>query len=163
MLRFIGICILFSILYNQVRVNGAPHAQTTTAAPAPATQLVSNQGTYDTRFDSIDLDEVLSQERLLRNYIKCLESTGPCTPDSKMLKEILPDAISTDCAKCSPKQKSGSAKVTHFLIDNRPEDWVRLEQIYDPQGNYRLAYLAEKMKDGTNKPNGDGTEMETKS
>ncbi|XP_067641331.1 putative odorant-binding protein A10 isoform X1 [Eurosta solidaginis] len=157
MLRSIVTFLLLSILFELAVA--VPHPSTTPAT-APS---VSSQGTYDTRFDNIDLDEVLSQERLLRNYIKCLENTGPCTPDSKMLKEILPDAISTDCAKCSTKQKSGSAKVTHFLIDNRPEDWVRLEQIYDPQGNYRLAYLAEKQQANGNKnKNDDGTEMKAK-
>ncbi|XP_014087038.2 putative odorant-binding protein A10 isoform X2 [Bactrocera oleae] len=146
MLRFIAASVLICTVYHVATTTAAPHPPTT-AAP-----LVANQAAYDTKFDNIDLDEVLSQERLLRNYIKCLENTGPCTPDSKMLKEILPDAISTDCAKCSEKQRLGSARVTHFLIDNRPEDWARLEQIYDPQGNYRLAYLAEKDKsDGMEK------------
>ncbi|XP_017483166.1 PREDICTED: putative odorant-binding protein A10 isoform X1 [Rhagoletis zephyria] len=154
-MRFLVAFVLIYIAYYVAGIGAAPHPPATTSAP-----LVANQATYDTRFDNIDLDEVLSQERLLRNYIKCLENTGPCTSDSKMLKEILPDAISTDCVKCSPKQKSGSAKVTHFLIDNRPEDWARLEQIYDPQGSYRLAYLAEKAKNGDDKQN--TTEAETK-
>uniref|UniRef100_A0A034WNV4 Putative odorant-binding protein A10 n=1 Tax=Bactrocera dorsalis TaxID=27457 RepID=A0A034WNV4_BACDO len=148
MLRFVAASVLICAIYHVTITSAAPHPPTT-AAP-----LVANQAAYDTKFDNIDLDEVLNQERLLRNYIKCLENTGPCTPDSKMLKEILPDAISTDCAKCSEKQRLGSAKVTHFLIDNRPEDWARLEQIYDPQGNYRLNYLAAKDK-------GDGMEKTT--
>ncbi|XP_061390536.1 putative odorant-binding protein A10 [Musca vetustissima] len=113
-----------------------PHPPATTAAPI--------KGTYDSRFDNIDVDEILQQERLLKNYVKCLEGTGPCTPDGKALKETLPDAIATNCVKCTPKQKEGSDKVTHFLIDNRREDWERLEKIYDPEGTYRKAYLAEK-------------------
>lgn len=60
------------------------------------------------------------------------------------ISETLPDAITTDCAKCTPKQKEGSDKVTRFLIDNRPEDWERLEKIYDPEATYRKAYLAGK-------------------
>ncbi|XP_004529710.1 putative odorant-binding protein A10 isoform X1 [Ceratitis capitata] len=154
MFRLIVALALILSIYHAPSVHGAPHPPTT-AAP-----LVANQGSYDTKFDNIDLDEVLSQERLLRNYIKCLENLGPCTPDSKMLKEILPDAVSTDCAKCSEKQKLGSAKVTHFLIDNRPEDWARLEQIYDPSGNYRLAYLAEKDKGNSQSDTGEQTPSE---
>ncbi|XP_067641332.1 putative odorant-binding protein A10 isoform X2 [Eurosta solidaginis] len=82
MLRSIVTFLLLSILFELAVA--VPHPSTTPAT-APS---VSSQGTYDTRFDNIDLDEVLSQERLLRNYIKCLENTGPCTPDSKMLKGI---------------------------------------------------------------------------
>lgn len=29
-------------------------------------------------------------------------------------------------------------------IENRPEDWVKLEETYDEGGKYRLAYLQAK-------------------
>ncbi|XP_005187784.3 putative odorant-binding protein A10 isoform X1 [Musca domestica] len=128
--------LLVSVLSFLSFCSAVPHPPATTAAPM--------KGTYDSRFDNIDVDEILQQERLLMNYVKCLEGTGPCTPDGKALKETLPDAIATNCEKCTQKQKEGSDKVTHFLIDNRPEDWQRLEKIYDPEGTYRKAYLAEK-------------------
>ncbi|XP_037818921.1 putative odorant-binding protein A10 isoform X1 [Lucilia sericata] len=117
-------------------IQAVPHPPATTAAPL--------KQTYDNKFDNIDIDEILGQERLLNNYIKCLEGLGPCTPDAKMLKETLPDAIMTNCAKCTERQKYGSDKVTHHLIDNRPADWNRLEKIYDPEGSYRKAYLMQK-------------------
>uniref|UniRef100_A0A1A9UT24 Uncharacterized protein n=1 Tax=Glossina austeni TaxID=7395 RepID=A0A1A9UT24_GLOAU len=143
MLRFFGICIVTAIIAWE-SVRSLPHPPATTAAPF--------KQSYDNKFDNVDLDEILGQERLLKNYVKCLEGTGPCTPDGKMLKgtyvmqilETIPDAMATDCAKCTPKQKYGSEKVTHFLIDNRPEDWERLEKIYDPAGTYRTAYLMGK-------------------
>jgi hypothetical protein len=56
---------------------------------------------------------------------------------------ILPDALETDCSKCSDNQKSGSTKVIHFLIDNKKEDWENLEVKYDPSGSYRIKYEAE--------------------
>ncbi|BFG01140.1 putative odorant-binding protein A10 [Drosophila madeirensis] len=120
------------------QINGLPHPPQATSAPL----LVD--GVYDEKFDNVDLDEILAQERLLNNYIKCLESTGPCTPDAKMLREILPDAILTDCTKCTEKQKFGAEKVTRHLIDNRPNDWERLEKIYDPEGTYRIKYQNSK-------------------
>lgn len=60
------------------------HPPATTAMPAAL--MDTNAGAYDSKFDNVDIDEILSQERLLNNYIKCLESQGPCTPDAKMLK-----------------------------------------------------------------------------
>jgi hypothetical protein len=57
--------------------------------------------------------------------------------------ETLPDALETDCSKCSEKQKSGSTKIIHFLIDNKKEDWEKLEAKYDPSGAYRIKYEAE--------------------
>lgn len=35
----------------------------------------------------------------------------------------------------------------HFIIDHRPEDWVRLEQKYDTSGKYRMDYLNTKEDD----------------
>ncbi|KAL5285762.1 hypothetical protein ACFFRR_007444, partial [Megaselia abdita] len=96
---------------------------------------------YDTKFDNIDIEDLLKNDRLLKNYVKCLEYEGPCTPDGKMLREILPDALLTNCEKCSEKQKYGSAKVIHYLIDERKDYWAELERIYDPDGSYRSAYL----------------------
>ncbi|KAH8411397.1 hypothetical protein KR215_003707, partial [Drosophila sulfurigaster] len=120
-------------------------------APAPmsAALMDATGEAYDSKFDNVDLDEILNQERLLNNYIKCLENAGPCTADAKMLKDILPDAMMTDCVKCTEKQKYGADKVTKHLIDNRLEDWMRLEKIYDPQGSYRIKYEASKL---SNKP-----------
>ncbi|XP_017080517.1 putative odorant-binding protein A10 [Drosophila eugracilis] len=126
-----------------IRVEGLPHPPATSAAPMMERMV---EKAYDDKFDNVDLDEILNQERLLINYIKCLEGTGPCTPDAQMLKEILPDAIQTDCTKCTEKQRYGAEKVTRHLIDNRPTDWERLEKIYDPEGLYRIKYQEMKAK-----------------
>lgn len=71
--------------------------------------------TYDIKYDSIDIDEILKSERLLTNYINCLMEEGPCTEDGRELKETLPDAILTNCSKCSEKQKLGSDKIMHYM------------------------------------------------
>jgi Insect pheromone-binding family, A10/OS-D len=70
---------------------------------------------YDIKYDNIDIDELLKSDRLLTNYINCLMEEGSCTEDGKELKETLPDAIETDCSKCSEKQKIGSEKVMHYM------------------------------------------------
>lgn len=41
---------------------------------------------YETKYDNIDLDELLSNDRLRKGYIKCLANEGPCTPDGQELK-----------------------------------------------------------------------------
>lgn len=122
---------------------------------------------YDTKYDNIDLDEVLTNERLLKNYVNCLMGEGPCSPDGQELKskknprrlraklcfyisdficmpDTLPDAIQSDCSMCSEKQKLGAEKVTHYLIDNKPDDWARLANLYDKDGEYKAKYLSTK-------------------
>ena len=51
-----------------------------------AIALVFAEEKYDSSNDNIDLSEVLSNERLLTSYSKCLINKGPCTPEVKKLK-----------------------------------------------------------------------------
>lgn len=41
---------------------------------------------YESKYDNIDLDKVLANDRLRTNYVKCLLNEGPCTPDAVELK-----------------------------------------------------------------------------
>lgn len=64
------------------------------------------------------------------------------------LAEVLPDALKTECSKCSEKQREGSKKIIRHLIDNKPEWWKDLEAKYDPQGSYRKNYKGIAAKEG---------------
>lgn len=35
--------------------------------------------------------------------------------------------------------------MTHYLIDNQPEEWDQLAAIYDKSGEYKQAYIESKM------------------
>ncbi|KAF7283888.1 ejaculatory bulb-specific protein 3-like [Rhynchophorus ferrugineus] len=103
--------------------------------------------TYTTKYDNIDLDQILKSDRLLRNYLNCLLEKGKCTPDGSELKRVLPDALETECSKCNEKQKDGARKVIHFLIDNKRPWWNELAVKYDPDGTYLKKYEAEAKKE----------------
>nr|QUP79552.1 chemosensory protein 6 [Monochamus saltuarius] len=109
-----------------------------------ATSTVTERTKYTTKYDNIDLDEIIHNERLLKNYVDCLLEKGRCTPDGLELKKNMPDAIETDCSKCSEKQKEGSEIIIRYLIDNKPEYWNPLQDKYDPTGSYKKRYLDAK-------------------
>lgn len=67
------------------------------------TALANDQ--YTTKYDGVNLDEILKSDRLLNNYYKCLMETGKCTPDGNELKRRLPDALKTDCKGCKFNDK----------------------------------------------------------
>lgn len=46
----------------------------------------SDDGKYTTKYDNIDLDEILKSDRLLKNYFECVMDRGNCTPDGAELK-----------------------------------------------------------------------------
>nr|CAI5821714.1 unnamed protein product [Callosobruchus analis] len=80
--------------------------------------------------------------------MNCLMDRGRCTKDAAELKQILPDALATDCAKCNEKQKKGAKKVAEFLIKNKPNAWKELVEKYDSDGKYRSAHSDELKKFG---------------
>ncbi|CAL7948557.1 unnamed protein product [Xylocopa violacea] len=103
---------------------------------------------YTGKFDNVNVDEILKNERLLLNYYKCLMDEGKCTADGAELRKVMPDALETDCAKCSEKQKEMAKKVIKFMVNNKPDLWTKLADKYDPEKKYRTKYEEEAKKNG---------------
>ncbi|XP_063908509.1 ejaculatory bulb-specific protein 3-like [Zophobas morio] len=100
----------------------------------------SPQQKYTTRYDNIDVERILHSKRLLLNYINCLLDKGSCSPEGRDLKKLLPDALATDCSKCSEVQKKQAGKVLTFVLLNYRKEWDQLIAKYDPDGIYRKKY-----------------------
>lgn len=49
-------------------------------------QNSKKQQQYTSRFDNVDVDKILANDRILNNYIKCLLEKGPCTQEGRELK-----------------------------------------------------------------------------
>uniref|UniRef100_UPI003BB98AA3 chemosensory protein 14 precursor n=1 Tax=Tribolium castaneum TaxID=7070 RepID=UPI003BB98AA3 len=97
---------------------------------------------------NIDLDEILKNDRLTRNYIDCVLGKGKCTPEGEELKRDIPEALQNECAKCNEKHKEGVRKVLHHLIKNKPNWWQELEAKFDPKGEYKQKYNKLLEKEG---------------
>lgn len=41
---------------------------------------------YTNKYDNVNVDRILSNQRILNNYIKCLMEEGPCTSEGKELR-----------------------------------------------------------------------------
>jgi len=41
---------------------------------------------YTTKYDNVNLDEILASDRLVDNYFNCIMDRGRCTPDGAELK-----------------------------------------------------------------------------
>ncbi|XP_054277285.1 ejaculatory bulb-specific protein 3-like [Macrosteles quadrilineatus] len=101
---------------------------------------IAKGDSYTTRFDGIDVEAVLRNERILRRYVDCALDRGPCTAEGKELKKRLPDALKSDCAKCSEVQRKQARRVMEFLARNKKPYWTQLVSKYDPSGEYRNKY-----------------------
>nr|ALJ93810.1 chemosensory protein CSP1 [Athetis dissimilis] len=95
---------------------------------------------YTDKYDNLNIDEILTNKRLLDAYVSCVLERGKCTPEGKELKEHLQDAIETGCKKCTEAQEKGAQKVIDYLIKNELGYWRELTDKYDPTGTWRKTY-----------------------
>ncbi|RZC40608.1 OS-D domain containing protein [Asbolus verrucosus] len=90
--------------------------------------------------ENIDVDQIIQNDRLMKNYVDCLLEKGKCTPEGEQLKKAIPEALQNECGKCNDKHKEGIRKVLRHLIKNKSEWWKELEAKYDPEGEYAKKY-----------------------
>ncbi|CAK1584262.1 unnamed protein product [Parnassius mnemosyne] len=105
--------------------------------------VVARADTYTDRYDSMNVDDVISNKRLLVAYIKCVMDNGRCTPEGKELKTHITDALQSGCAKCTQKQRHAIKKVIKHLIHNEKDYWSQLVDKYDPHRTYSRMYEKE--------------------
>ncbi|XP_055644816.1 uncharacterized protein LOC129780515 isoform X2 [Toxorhynchites rutilus septentrionalis] len=95
---------------------------------------------YSSRYDNLDIDTILSSNRLVNNYVDCLLSRKPCPPEGKDLKRILPEALRTKCGRCSATQKENALKIITTLYNNYPAQYQALRERWDPSGEYHRRF-----------------------
>nr|XP_012231377.1 PREDICTED: ejaculatory bulb-specific protein 3-like [Linepithema humile] len=97
---------------------------------------------YTNRYDNIDVDQILNNDRLLKRYTDCLleKANARCPPEAIELKKVLNEALETECAKCSEHQRQIVRKVIRFLVENKRDLWNELKAKYDPEGKYVNKY-----------------------
>ncbi|KAK4885675.1 hypothetical protein RN001_001946 [Aquatica leii] len=89
--------------------------------------ILGKEDKYTTKYDNFDVDTVINSPRLLKNYVNCVIEKGSCTPEGEELKRNIPDALQTDCSKCSEKQKQLTEKVLQYLMENELDYWKLLQ------------------------------------
>jgi hypothetical protein len=55
----------------------------------------------------------------------------------------IPEALLTDCTKCSEVQKRHAGKIMSFVQLYHPDMWEALLKKYDPEGIFRKKYIAD--------------------
>jgi hypothetical protein len=56
------------------------------ASSLAGTTRIRRDEKYTTRYDNINVDEILESDRLRDNYISCVLETGKCTPEGTELR-----------------------------------------------------------------------------
>ncbi|XKL59039.1 hypothetical protein PGB90_000055 [Kerria lacca] len=90
-----------------------------------AATLPAPPSTYMTRYDYLDIDKILTNERILRRLMDCIMNRGPCTREGKELKperaqreltlKKLHKSLTPASYKCIPVLHKQRIKLVHFL------------------------------------------------
>ncbi|GLV39838.1 Pherokine 3 [Carabus blaptoides fortunei] len=104
------------------------------ATPATPSDSIPNSPASGTAVFDDDLTVVNSKVYLSLSNIR------PCTKEGRQLKQELPDAIETRCAKCSEAQKKIIRKACKHIIERKPDEWKLLVNKYDPTGEHQEAF-----------------------
>ncbi|KAK9892193.1 hypothetical protein WA026_018998 [Henosepilachna vigintioctopunctata] len=103
---------------------------------------------HNNKHERLNIDIIMRDEVLLRNFIDCLVDKRSCRPDELELKNILPDALHRDCITCTIAQKNWSKKIIRHLLKHKRVWWNELEARYDPKRTYITKYSFELIKEG---------------
>uniref|UniRef100_A0A310S3G9 Chemosensory protein 12 n=1 Tax=Chrysomela lapponica TaxID=153811 RepID=A0A310S3G9_CHRLA len=96
---------------------------------------------YQSKYDNIDVDSILTNRRVLKSYLRCILDEGPCPPPAREFRTHIPDAISNNCARCTDAQVNIIRKTSRFIMRNNPDDWERISKKFDPQRKYRANFI----------------------
>ncbi|KAK7873844.1 hypothetical protein R5R35_005709 [Gryllus longicercus] len=109
---------------------------------AVAARAALAQDTYSSRFDDTDLDAILADEGRVDQYVRCFlaEKDDDCDEVGRRVKAVLAEALTTDCAKCTERQKVGLPKTVRFLARERPDAWEQIQGKFDPKRRYAAAH-----------------------
>ncbi|XP_019866884.2 ejaculatory bulb-specific protein 3 [Aethina tumida] len=95
---------------------------------------------YISKYDHINVELLLKNDRLLKNYIDCFLDKQKCTPLGMEIKKNIPEALKNGCARCSDDQKTAFKRIIRHLAKNR-RDWLNeLTDRYDPNEEFQKRY-----------------------
>ncbi|CAL1684760.1 unnamed protein product [Lasius platythorax] len=103
---------------------------------------------YTDKFDNIDIDAILQNDRLLKRYVDCVldKPNVRCPSEALELKKVLSEALETDCTKCTNRQKELAEKTINYLVINKKNMWDEVMAKYDPEKKYAQKYEDRALK-----------------
>ncbi|CAG9762018.1 unnamed protein product [Ceutorhynchus assimilis] len=91
---------------------------------------------YASKYDHIDVEAILNNRRMVNYYSSCLLNMGPCPPEGVEFKRILPEALHTNCGRCTEKQATVALRAIKRLRKEYPKVWSQLSEKWDPDDIY---------------------------
>ncbi|KAF4529196.1 hypothetical protein B566_EDAN011442 [Ephemera danica] len=89
-----------------------------------ALSLAVPQESYTTKWDNINVEEILTSDRLLKNYMNCVVDKGKCTPDASELQHMTRSPMSSlrcgQAALCCHQWPSRGSRGVNMSVTVEP-------------------------------------------
>ncbi|XP_025831124.1 ejaculatory bulb-specific protein 3-like [Agrilus planipennis] len=89
------------------------------------------------RIQSINLEQVIDNDRLFNNFYKCLADEGRCSKDANSIKGLITEVVKTKCSQCTDVERTQIKKSLDLVRKKKPEQFNSLAAKYDPQGVWK--------------------------
>ncbi|CAH0590221.1 unnamed protein product [Chrysodeixis includens] len=94
---------------------------------------VQAEETYSTENDDLDIDAVVADLDTLKGFVGCFMDTVTCHTVAADFKKDIPEAINTNCLKCTQAQKHIFHKFLLGLKEKLPADYESFKAKFDPE------------------------------
>ncbi|XP_045521965.1 putative odorant-binding protein A10 [Pieris brassicae] len=98
--------------------------------------VLAAANTYSPDNDNIDIESVVSNVDVLRDFINCFNDNTPCDEVKSDFKKDLPEVFETSCSKCTDKQKHIFKRFIDEAKVKLPSEYGIFLQKYDTQGKF---------------------------
>lgn len=126
-------------------------------------KILANQSKWYTKDTEVDIELILIKGDI-KDYNDCFLAKANCSETAQLMlgkfgsfntvsvkallkrkhnpTDIIPEALETACAKCSPAQKYQARKYSEYLEGNaNPSDHIHFNQKFDPDGIYHDSFM----------------------
>ncbi|KAL5242059.1 hypothetical protein ACI65C_009470 [Semiaphis heraclei] len=91
--------------------------------------------------EKIDIDQILNNNRLMSNNVKCFLNEGPCSAQLREMKKMVPMLIKDSCSSCTKEQKNMVKKAIDAIKARRPNEYEKISKFFDPEGKFNKKFL----------------------
>ncbi|KAK9877411.1 hypothetical protein WA026_018524 [Henosepilachna vigintioctopunctata] len=90
---------------------------------------------------NVNIEELMSNERILNQFYNCVVTDRRCGGDAGRMKQLVPELMIHGCSNCSSEQIDQVRRFTEYLYNYKRHMLVGIYMKFDPYKNYRQQWL----------------------
>ncbi|KAK9877412.1 hypothetical protein WA026_018525 [Henosepilachna vigintioctopunctata] len=89
----------------------------------------------------VNIEELMSNERILKQYHLCIVKGQRCGGEPGRIRQLIPELMLHGCSNCSLEQIDEVRRFTEYLYKHKRQMLADVYMRFDPFKNYRQQWL----------------------